>query len=297
MKTIYTIIFLICIGQIFANVEGDPINQNFDTINQEMEGKKHGYWIIYAHMRNVPEYKPDDVIEEGRYKMSRKEGTWKKYFPTGNLQSEILYKNGKAIGDFKTYYNNKENTVEEQGYWGGKVYKDKFIRYHSNGVIAQEKNFNAEGKAEGVQKYYYENGQVELEFNSSNGKNVGTATRYWPNGDIKEIIEFDAEGNGKSSGEKAMVNPPVILDSEKEEQKVGDGIAAKGDENEAQKTGKGIVDGYHKTYNSNKDILMDGEFKNGKLFNGKHYIYDEYGLLEKIEVYKNGKYIGNGVVE
>lgn len=72
---------------------------------------------------------------------------------------------------------------------------------------------------------------------------------------------------------------------------------AKGIENEAQKTGKGIVDGYHKTYNSNKDILMDGEFKNGKLFNGKHYIYDEYGLLEKIEVYKNGKYIGNGVVE
>jgi len=164
-------------------------------------------------------------------------------------------------------------------------------------VIAQEKNFNAEGKAEGTQKYFYENGQVELEFNSSNGKNVGTATRYWPNGDIKEIIEFDAEGNGKSSGEKKMVNPPVILESEKEEKKIGEGIAAKGDENEAQKTGKGIVDGYHKTYNKNKDILMDGEFKNGKLFSGKHYIYDEYGLLEKIEVYKNGKYIGNGVVE
>jgi len=118
MKTIYTIIFLFCIGHIFAGSEGDPINQNSDTLNQEMDGKKHGYWIIYAHMRNVPEYKPNDVIEEGRYKMSRKEGTWKKYFPTGNLQSEILYKNGKAFGDFKTYYNNKEKSVEEQGNWG-----------------------------------------------------------------------------------------------------------------------------------------------------------------------------------
>ena len=35
---------------------------------------------------------------------------------------------------------------------------------------------------------------------------------------------------------------------------------------------------------------MDGEFKNGKLYNGKLYIYDENGLLEKIEIYKKGKY-------
>ena len=57
-----------------------------------------------------------------------------------------------------------------------------------------------------------------------------------------------------------------------------------------------IEDGYHKTYNENKDIYMDGEFKNGKLWTGKHYIYDENGLLERIEVYKDGKYVGNGVL-
>lgn len=275
----------------------DPTDQSSDTLNQEVDGKKHGYWVIFAHMRNMPDYAPDDVIEEGRYKMNRKDGKWKKYFPTGNLQSEIVYKNGKAVGDFITYYDNEENTVEEAGNWMGKAYTDKFVRYHENGVIAQEKQFNESGKAEGVQKYYYENGQVELEFTATNGVNVGTATRYWPNGDVKEIITFDAEGNGTSSGEKARVNPPVILESEKEENETGEGIAAEGEENEAQKSGNGIVDGYHKTYNDNKDILMDGEFKNGKLFNGKHYIYDEYGLLEKIEVYKNGKYVGNGVVE
>ena len=297
MRILYTFILLFTLSQFFASTDTDPNNQNSDTLNQTVDDKKHGYWIIYAHMRNVPDYKPNDVIEEGRYKMSRKEGTWKKYFATGHIQSEIFYKNGKAIGDFKTYYNNKENTVEEQGNWGGKIYKDKFLRYHENGELAQEKNFNSLGKAEGVQKYFYENGQVELEFNAKDGVNVGKATRYWPNGDIKEIITFDAEGNGSSSGEKAMVNPPVELQSEKEDKKEGEGLAAQGNENEAQKTGSGIVDGYHKTYNENKDILMDGEFKKGKLFNGKHYIYDEYGLLEKIEVYKNGKYIGNGVVE
>ena len=51
-----------------------------------------------------------------------------------------------------------------------------------------------------------------------------------------------------------------------------------------------------KTYNENKDIYMDGEFKDAKLWTGKHYIYDENGLLERIEVYKDGKYVGNGVL-
>ena len=41
---------------------------------------------------------------------------------------------------------------------------------------------------------------------------------------------------------------------------------------------------------------MDGEFKDAKLWTGKHYIYDENGLLERIEVYKDGKYVGNGVL-
>ena len=55
-----------------------------------------------------------------------------------------------------------------------------------------------------------------------------------------------------------------------------------------------LKDGYHKTYNENKDILMDGEFQKGKLWTGKHYIYDENGLLERIDVYKEGSFLVKG---
>jgi len=297
MKSLITIIsfLLVAISATASNGVTDP-DQDSDTLNQKIDNRKHGYWMIYAHMRNEPNFKPDDVIEEGRFKMSRKIGQWKKYFPGGNLKSEIVYKNGKAIGEFTTYYNNDENTIEEAGTWGGRIYKDKFIRRHANGEIAQEKFFNESGKPEGRQVYYHENGQIELEFEMKNGIETGTATRYWPNGDIKEIINFDEGGNGTSQGEVTRVNPPVILDSQKEDDKEGPGLALQGEENAAQKKG-GIVDGYHKTYNENKDILMDGEFKKGKLWKGKLYIYDEFGLLEKIEIYKKGKYIGNGVIE
>jgi len=40
------------------------------------------------------------------------------------------------------------------------------------------------------------------------------------------------------------------------------------------------------------NISEDGSFKNG-LFTGKKYVYDKNGLLEKIEIYKEGKYAGD----
>ena len=282
---------------VWAGVNPTDPDQNMDTVNQTVDGRKHGYWMIFAHMRNEPNYKPDALIEEGKYKMSRKTGIWKKYFPSGRKQSEITFKNGKAIGDFTTYYDNEENVIEESGNWGGKVFKNEFVRYHPNGQVAQRKNFNDQGKPEGKQFYYFENGQIELEFEMNNGIETGTATRFWPNGDVKEVINFDGEGKGTSGGEIARVNPPVVLESQKAQQVPGEGIVVDGSVNPADDDGKKIVDGYHKTYNDNKEILMDGEFKGGKLFNGKHYIYDEYGLLDKIKIYKNGKYIGNGVIE
>ncbi len=57
-----------------------------------------------------------------------------------------------------------------------------------------------------------------------------------------------------------------------------------------------LVNNYGKTYDSNKNLLMDGEFKNGYLYNGRYYVYDEYGLLEKIKVFKNGVFVGNGIL-
>jgi antitoxin component YwqK of YwqJK toxin-antitoxin module len=59
---------------------------------------------------------------------------------------------------------------------------------------------------------------------------------------------------------------------------------------------KSLVNSYGKTYDENKNLLMDGEFKEERLYNGRHYIYDEFGLLEKIKVFKNGVFVGNGIL-
>jgi hypothetical protein len=55
--------------------------------------------------------------------------------------------------------------------------------------------------------------------------------------------------------------------------------------------------GFNTLYNRNKQITQVGEFKEGRLWNGKWHRYDANGKLKKIEVYREGKFIGYGLLE
>jgi hypothetical protein len=46
-----------------------------------------------------------------------------------------------------------------------------------------------------------------------------------------------------------------------------------------------------------QDLAYDGEFKNGKFFKGKRYTYDDAGILKKIEIWENGRYVKDGILE
>jgi hypothetical protein len=52
-----------------------------------------------------------------------------------------------------------------------------------------------------------------------------------------------------------------------------------------------------KHYDANKQIVLDGVCSNGKFCCGKYYVYNKDGLLKAIKVYKQGTYVGNGVLE
>jgi hypothetical protein len=57
------------------------------------------------------------------------------------------------------------------------------------------------------------------------------------------------------------------------------------------------ANGYNTIYNSNDQISQVGQYKDGQLWNGKWYQYNQDGILIRIEVYKDGKYVGNGLIE
>ena len=77
MKITLILLFVFIIGfDANANIDwitDPPVEQEGDSINQKIDGKKEGYWIIWAHMRNLPDFKPNDKIEEilGKWKFKK----------------------------------------------------------------------------------------------------------------------------------------------------------------------------------------------------------------------------------
>jgi len=285
MKKFY--LSLALVGMVVTALAGNPQDVN----KTGADGKKTGHWKIYGNEKAFAGkgFAADAVAEEGDYEAGKKVGIWKQYYPSGKIKSEVEFKNGRPSGTFKNFYENGQ--VEEEGTWKNNSYQGSFKRYYENGVVAQEKNFNASGKTDGKVIYRYPNGKTELEFESTNGQENGELVRYYPNGNVKEKMNFDGgKVNETTRKEFKMVDPPVDLAKFEKPTK-----EAKTDQTlTTNDPAKEIKDGYQKLYDANKNLVQDGEFKGGKLFNGKWYKYDKNGLILKVEIYKNGKYFADG---
>ena len=149
-------------------------------------------------------------------------------------------------------------------------------------------NYNSTGKEEGKVTYYYSNGQIEFEYTARNGEPIGKAVRYYENGDTKELLEFKFDGSLGKSEVKEMVSPPIKIKDILPKETTTRVIAPK------IKDGKFNPNSYNKVYNSNEELFQDGEFKDGRLYNGKMYVYDEDGILLKVKIYKEGVYHSDG---
>ena len=196
------------------------------------------------------------------------------------MQNQIAYVNGQPEGNYTVYYRNGK--IEEQGTWIDGMNVGEFKRFYENGNPQQEFTFLESGKRNGVQKYYYENGQLELEANFKQGNEEGAFVRYNENGTVKERMEM-SNGSVKAGTQKKYSrttnNQTVKADSDaKEAPKATD---------KTNKSYEFDPNGYNTLYNRDLQKTQVGDFRNGKLWDGKWYRYDESGILEKIEIYKD----------
>lgn len=277
--------------QSFSIYKGDTINII------DANGLKVGKWIVFGKDVSKPDYSPEQIVEEGVYVNNKKEGLWISYYPNGMKKSEITYKNGRPNGPYKLYYEN--GVVQEEGTWGGNKNTGSFKRYYPSGKVQQEFNFNEAGKREGIQKYYYENGQVMIEGEWKDGKEQGEIKEYYEDGSLKAIRVFE---DGKFNPEKSKELPPsspkqIIASKPPEPEKEVIPPPPPPTAEEKPNIGEFTGNGFFILYNKNKQISQKGEFKNGKLWNGKLYNYDKNGLLVRVAVYKDGKYIGDAPLE
>lgn len=279
---------LVCLSNgIYTNFKSS-INQNDPQINQtDKDGKKQGKWIYFGKDQPEKGYPMDGKISEGKYKDSRKNGKWIIYFKDGvtpKLEGE--YVDNRPDGPYVRYHQNGQ--IKEIATFSQQKYKDSLLKFNDKGIMIFKGNYNDEGNESGKIQHFYDNGQPQFVYEAKDGVPTGKAVRYWPNGDIKEEMVFDENGKvAETTGEIEMKNAIV------------EDLDANTDAKKAPKVdAEGITDfeanGYNKVMNQDRELWMEGEFKNGRLWDGRLYVYDEDGLLLKVEVYRKGKYHSDG---
>jgi antitoxin component YwqK of YwqJK toxin-antitoxin module len=294
MKKVFYIFIpiFICFITLSVAAQSAPIidEETGDPINLVDENNlKQGFWKIFGRMRKTPNYEPDQVIEQGNYENSRKQGFWTKFFPSGKTKSEIEYKNSRPNGAYKTYYENGQ--IQEEGSWKNNRNMDDFKRYYENGQVSQQFAFNASGKRDGKQIYFYENGQVMIEADIEGGKEK-FVKEFYEDGSVKAEKAF-IDGKIDAANTKLYEPTTPVKDRDAEELKKAPIEIVKVDKTEKVNSGTYSGDGLHKMYNENRQISKDGFFKSYRLMDGKWYIYNGDGILTQVKQYKDGRYIGD----
>lgn len=270
----------------------------------DANGQRQGYWIIKGYMIEDAGFGANATVEEGHYLNGNKEGLWKRYYPSGSLRNEITYRGDSPYGAYTIYYPNGQ--IEEKSTWHRNKNVGEFVRFYEDGTPQQQFYFADNGKRNGMQRYFHENGQLALEVNIVNGKEEGEMRRYNPDGKLKEVKTLQ-NGELEPGSVKKYRNAP----------KQDNQVAPKKDTSPAptkvkQDEPKPIVieeaeepnvahrfepNGFNTLYNKSQQITQAGEFKNGRLWSGKWYRYNQNGMLVKVEIYREGRYIGAGVLE
>lgn len=286
MKVILFIAFLNFSFWGVAHNAADREN-NASQINEtDQKGRKQGKWIFYGKDNPKKGYPEEGKIAEGIFKDDRKNGLWTSYYKDGFTPRLIgEYKNNRPYGTYQKFYRNGK--LMEEGTFKGRRYVDTLKRFSKNGTLTFQAYYNESGQESGEVKYFYDNGTPEFIYLANNGTPIGKATRYWSNGELKQEIVFNEEGKienttGTIDPENVIIEIEVDKSNSKTAPKVEEKIASY------------EVNGYNTIYNQNNELWMVGDFKNKRLWDGKLYVYDEDGLLQKVEVYKEGLFHSNG---
>ena len=297
MKKLFFILLLLSSTISFAQSGTDSINVT------DAEGKRQGKWVVTNKLLKppLPGYADDQKVEEGRYADGKKIGIWTAYYPNNVMKNRITFEQGRPFGKAIMYHENGK--VAEEGLWRNNRWVGDYKLYYENGNVQHEFKFNTNGKREGVQVYRNEEGEKIIEGEMKDSKEVGVWKEWYDNGDLKAEKAFNDgaldAANTKTYAQKGPVEAKVIDKTLEEDAPKGPKIIIV-DANEKPNPGTTKDpskpwngEGQNKLFRPDKQISKDGEFKKFKLVNGKTFIYNTNGILERIAVFQNGQYIGD----
>ncbi len=172
-------------------------------------------------------------------------------------------KQGNWIEFSKSPKCNADGIVLEKGAYLNNHKTGVWDVFYCNGVLKTKLPF-VHGRPDGEVSIYYENGNLHETGIWKNNKWVGKYKEYDTSGKYIRMQELDSLGRKEGLSifsfteyEPFLVNGEAIL------------------------------------YNTKKQLLKEGVFKENRLIDGKVYIYDEKGDLARTTLYMAGVYVGD----
>jgi antitoxin component YwqK of YwqJK toxin-antitoxin module len=240
------------------------------------------YTIVYGKDIRSSDYNATDKVEEGKLYHLKKEGSWTTYFKTGKIKLIAEYKNGVPRGKFLKFYENGK--LREKGVFLDNHFSDTLFRYYQNGNLESIVVYNEKGEENGTNKYFHDNGNVALVYEKQDNQISDKISWYKEDGALKHQVETTPFGKIKPlfENESSFAFDNSLVKKKVYSLRIAGPIT---------KDSLFNPNGYNIVYTKHDEIYQIGQFSEGSLVDGKSYQYDENGLLDKILVYKTGKFI------
>lgn len=143
-----------------------------------------GYECLGSHLVEECNYDSNGLIQ----------GAYKKYYCSGALKAEYIYKNNDKNGPRKEYYESGE--LQYEGYYVDNKPNGRFVSYYDNKQIEHEYNY-VDNKRNGIYKQYYKSGKLYKTVNYVDDVKDGNQHKFYPSGALQSTILFK---NGKKEG-------------------------------------------------------------------------------------------------
>ena len=148
-----------------------------DTVFNQLNsrGQKTGFWKVY--------YENGKVRYTGFFENDQPAGEMKKYYPGGILQAHMIYERSGKVSRVKLFY--KSGKLSAEGKYIGNV-KDSVWNYYSSydERLALHETYEL-GMKNGMSFKYYSNGNISEIIEWDNDLEHGRWEQYYENGDIR----------------------------------------------------------------------------------------------------------------
>ena len=226
-KTFFTLVMMLFVMTAFSqqiynvrvsSMADGMFEQMYGTIKVSgnvVNGMKDGAWVETHSNTELPHY----IIH---FKEDKKDGLYLEFDKYANIIKKIDYKNDVLDG-YSYSWNRGGKIASKQGYKNGQL-DGPSVLYTDKGFIQEESEYKAgkrdgfttwylyaekmqgpkyvmytykDGKFEGVQETYYENGKVKTRKMFSDNVANGPATEYYEDGSLKSECTYK---NGEVKG-------------------------------------------------------------------------------------------------